>query len=57
MNKFFYLLFVAAGIIVIGSFVIFSVESRQAELSGDVDDLVDFLNLFDNLSLRTNEIG
>jgi len=34
-----------------------AIESGQAELSGDVDDLVDFLNLFDNLSLRTNEIG
>jgi len=34
-----------------------AVESGQAELSGDIDDLVDFLNLFDNLSLRTNEIG
>jgi len=34
-----------------------AIESGQAELSGDIDDLVDFLNLFDNLSLRTNEIG
>jgi len=33
-----------------------AVESGQVELDGDIDDLVDFLNLFDNLSLRTNEI-
>jgi len=31
MNKLFYLLFTAAGIIVIGSFVIFSVESQQPD--------------------------
>jgi len=31
-----------------------AIESGQAELSGDINDLVDFLNLFDNLSLRTN---
>ncbi len=31
MNKLFYLLFVAAGVIVTGSFVIFSVESQQPE--------------------------
>jgi len=30
-----------------------AVESGQVELDGDIDDLVDFLNLFDNLSLRT----
>jgi len=34
-----------------------AIESGQAELSGDIDELVDFLNLFDNLSLVTNEIG
>ena len=31
MNKLFYLLFVAAGIIVVGSFVIFSVESQHPD--------------------------
>ncbi|MCH7758087.1 MAG: ion transporter [Thaumarchaeota archaeon] len=31
MNKLFYLLFTAAGIIVIGSFVIFSIESQQPD--------------------------
>ncbi len=31
MNKFFYLLFTAAGIIVLGSFVIFSVESKHPD--------------------------
>jgi len=31
-----------------------AIESGQAEFSGDINDLVDFLNLFDNLSLRTN---
>jgi alkyl sulfatase BDS1-like metallo-beta-lactamase superfamily hydrolase len=30
------------------------IESGQAEFDGDVDELVDFLNLFDKLSLRTN---
>jgi alkyl sulfatase BDS1-like metallo-beta-lactamase superfamily hydrolase len=34
-----------------------AVESGQAEFSGDITDLVDFLNLFDSLSLRTNAIG
>ena len=34
-----------------------AVESGQAELSGDMDELVDFLNLFDNLSLRTNFVN
>ena len=34
-----------------------AIESGQAELSGDIDELVDFLNLFDNFSLVTNEIG
>jgi len=34
-----------------------AIESGQAELSGDIDDLVDFLNLFDNLSLRTNFVN
>jgi len=33
-----------------------AIESGQVELTGNVDDLVDFLNLFDNFSLRTNEI-
>ena len=31
-----------------------AVESGQVEFSGDIDDLVDFLNLFDIVSLRTN---
>ena len=31
MNKLFYLLFAAAGIIIVGSFVIFSVESQQPD--------------------------
>ncbi len=34
-----------------------AVESGQAELSGDIDDLVDFLNLFDNISVQTHGIG
>ena len=33
-----------------------AIESGQVELTGNVDNLVDFLNLFDNFSLRTNEI-
>lgn len=34
-----------------------AIESGQAELSGDVNDLVDFLNLFDNVSVQTHGIG
>ncbi len=39
MNKLFYLLFVAAGTIVIGSFVIFSVESQHPD--SQIDSMLD----------------
>jgi len=34
-----------------------AIDSRQVELTGNVNDLVDFLNLFDNLSVQTHGIG
>jgi alkyl sulfatase BDS1-like metallo-beta-lactamase superfamily hydrolase len=34
--------------------VLDAIQSGQAELTGNVDDLVEFLNLFDNVSLRTS---
>jgi alkyl sulfatase BDS1-like metallo-beta-lactamase superfamily hydrolase len=37
--------------------VLDAIQSGQAELSGDIDDLVAFLNLFDNVSVSTNGIG
>jgi len=37
--------------------VLDAIESGQAELSGDTDELVDFLNLFDNLSVSSHGIG
>jgi alkyl sulfatase BDS1-like metallo-beta-lactamase superfamily hydrolase len=37
--------------------VLDAVESGQAELSGDIDELVAFLNLFDNVSVSTHGIG
>ena len=36
--------------------VLDAIESGQAKLSGDIDELVEFLNLFDKLSLRTNQV-
>jgi alkyl sulfatase BDS1-like metallo-beta-lactamase superfamily hydrolase len=37
--------------------VLDAIQSGQAELSGDIDELVAFLNLFDNVSVSTNGIG
>ena len=37
--------------------VLDAIDSGQAELSGNVDELVDFLNLFDNVSVSTIGIG
>ena len=37
--------------------VLDAIESGQAELDGNTDDLVEFLNLFDNVTVSTNAIG
>jgi alkyl sulfatase BDS1-like metallo-beta-lactamase superfamily hydrolase len=37
--------------------VLDAIQSGQAELDGDIDTLVDFLNLFDNVSVATRGIG
>ena len=37
--------------------VLDAIESGQAELDGDIDELVKFLNLFDNVSVSTTAIG
>jgi alkyl sulfatase BDS1-like metallo-beta-lactamase superfamily hydrolase len=37
--------------------VLDAIQSGQAELSGDIDELVAFLNLFDNVSVSTIGIG
>ena len=34
-----------------------AIQSGQAELDGNMDELVEFLNLFDNLTVNTNGIG
>ena len=34
-----------------------AIESEQVELTGNVTDLVDFLNMFDNLTVQTHGIG
>jgi hypothetical protein len=34
-----------------------AIQSGQAELDGDIDELVEFLNLFDNVSVATHGIG
>ena len=34
-----------------------AIESGQAEFSGDIDELVDFVNMFDNISVSTHGIG
>ena len=34
-----------------------AIESGQAEFNGDVNDLVDILNLFDNISISEHGIG
>ncbi len=37
--------------------VLDAIESGQAELTGNMDELVEFLNLFDNVSVQTHGIG
>jgi len=52
MNKLFYLLFVAAGIIVIGSFVIHSVESQHPD--SQINSMLDAVWWIKDLLLKMN---
>ena len=37
--------------------VLDAIQSGQVELDGNIDELVEFLNLFDNISVSVNGIG